>query len=139
MYEGIWPDPVPPSTHQYCLFSCNLTFSPSQICACMHNAHTSSLFRHSTAFLLRAPALAGGSCQYPSFPLLAFSNFVFDLRKRLSADNTLGTSGKAQKHVFRPRGDQFVETNYVTPNEQASLILSLAMLCVTALEDIKTV
>ena len=44
-----------------------------------------------------------------------------------------------KKHVFRPRGDQFVETNYVTPNEQASLILSLAMLCVTALEDIKTV
>ena len=108
-------------------------------CVCMHNAHTSSLFRHSTAFLLRAPALAGGSCQYPSFPLLAISNFVFDLGKRLSADNTLGTSGKAQKHVFRPRGDQFVETNYVTPNEQAGLILSLAVLCVTALEDIKTV
>ena len=35
---------------------------------------------------------------------------------------------KLKKHVFRPRGYQFVETNYVTPNEQASLILSSAML-----------
>ena len=46
-----------------------------------------------------------------------------------------------KKHAFRPRGDQFVKTNYyVTPNEQAGLIFSSAMLCVTALiKDIKTV
>ena len=67
-----------------------------------------------TQFLsgLDKPARLSFSC---SLDLLLNDIDQTNINRDIRDDNWL-----SKKHVFRPRGYQFVETNYVTPNEQLS-------------------
>ena len=87
------------------------------VCTMPIQAHFLGIRLHSFSGPLHL--LGARANTHPSPSWLFLTLFLF-LGKRLPADNTWGTGGNAQKHVFRPRGYQFVETNYVTPNEQLS-------------------